>query len=160
MTGHTRDFITNVIFGQRFFITIVILFAERLKALMEAHDIKQVPLSKASGISQGALSNYLAGRLPKVDELCRLADYFKVSTDSLLGRAPLNLPPTVPEATNQMRTWVVVEKIKAAQVEPTQGSYRTSKKRLTKELFSRPIKTEHDNPPGEIAGNLKTFSKP
>ena len=61
---------------------------------MKARGIKQTPLSEATGISQGALSNYKNGRMPKVDELCRLADFFNVSVDSLLGRSPLNLPAT------------------------------------------------------------------
>jgi transcriptional regulator with XRE-family HTH domain len=62
-------------------------FSERLKTLMDDRPIKQSPLAEATGISQGALSNYLSGRVPKADELCKLADFFGVSTDDLLGRS-------------------------------------------------------------------------
>ena len=54
---------------------------------MSSKGVKQTPLAEATGISQAAINNYLnKDRIPGVEELCRLADYFDVSTDHLLGR--------------------------------------------------------------------------
>jgi len=59
---------------------------------MRDREITQSGLAAAIGVSQGALSNYLSGRLPKVEELGKLADFFRVSTDEMLGRSPLHDP--------------------------------------------------------------------
>lgn len=59
-------------------------FISRLRKL--AGDRPQKDIAEAAGISAGALSNYLnpeIARIPKVDELYRLAKYFGVSMDYL-----------------------------------------------------------------------------
>lgn len=59
----------------------------RLFALMEENKTTQLQLSSATGISQGNISDWKNGRsTPKIDALTKLADYFHVSTDYLLGR--------------------------------------------------------------------------
>lgn len=64
-----------------------IKFAERLKELREEMNISQNQLSKELKMSQAAISKWESGdRLPSVDLLWLLADYFKCSTDYLLGR--------------------------------------------------------------------------
>ena len=61
------------------------IFAENLKTLLgetSANDF-----SKKVGIPQQTISRYLlAQRTVTVDNLCKIADYFDVSTDYLLGR--------------------------------------------------------------------------
>ena len=66
-------------------------FEDRLKKLMASRGVTQSTLADAVGVSQGALSNYISGRLPKVEELGTLADFFEVSIDELLGRSATKL---------------------------------------------------------------------
>jgi transcriptional regulator with XRE-family HTH domain len=55
---------------------------------MKAQGVKQKPLAEATGISQAAINNYLnQDRIPGVDELCKLADFFNLTADELLGRS-------------------------------------------------------------------------
>jgi transcriptional regulator with XRE-family HTH domain len=52
---------------------------------MEAANENKVDVAKAVGVSHVAIGNYVAGRLPRAEELLLLAQHFKVSTDYLLG---------------------------------------------------------------------------
>lgn len=59
----------------------------RLFDLMSEQRITQLQLSSATGISQGNISDWKNGRsAPKMDAINKLADYFNVTTDYLLGR--------------------------------------------------------------------------
>ena len=59
----------------------------RIKELRKARDIKQVDLAKAISVSQAALSGYETGKYePDFDTLQKIAEYFSVTTDYLLGR--------------------------------------------------------------------------
>lgn len=56
--------------------------------------LKQNQLSAMLNMSQGNLSNYEHGVYgPALDSLCKLADFFNVSTDFLLGRTSYRCPP-------------------------------------------------------------------
>ena len=58
----------------------------RIKELRKARDIKQVDLAKAISVSQAALSGYETGKYePDFDTLQKIAEYFSVTTDYLLG---------------------------------------------------------------------------
>jgi transcriptional regulator with XRE-family HTH domain len=60
---------------------------------MKDRGVKQIPLSKATHISQAALSYYCRGdRAPSAEHLCELAEFFGISMDALWGREPLQLP--------------------------------------------------------------------
>ena len=63
-------------------------FAERLTMLRKA---KGAPLKEVAGYLQVAvstMSNYETGvHQPNFDTLCKLADYYGVSTDYMLGRS-------------------------------------------------------------------------
>ncbi|HBF1646944.1 helix-turn-helix domain-containing protein [Clostridioides difficile] len=62
-------------------------FAHRLKSLREEKDVKQVELAKVLKLTSATLSQYEKGiREPNNDTLSKLAEYFNVSTDYLLGR--------------------------------------------------------------------------
>jgi transcriptional regulator with XRE-family HTH domain len=62
------------------------VFAERLGILRREHCISQYTLADRLGFSRGLLSNYEQGtRQPDFNILIKIADYFKVSTDYLLG---------------------------------------------------------------------------
>ena len=64
----------------------------RLKELREARDLTQSELGKQLNISPSAIGMYEQGRrYPSLDILNRMADFFHVSTDYLLGRDELTL---------------------------------------------------------------------
>ena len=66
--------------------SIKIMFGERLRNLREIKDMTQETASMELAISRGMLSNYELGKR-ELDYamLCRLADYYQVTTDYLLG---------------------------------------------------------------------------
>ena len=69
-------------------------FAERLNELLEEKDITAYRLAKDTGISNGIISAWRhSEKLPAADNLKKLADYFAVSTDYLLGRTEHVGPP-------------------------------------------------------------------
>ena len=60
---------------------------ERLRYLMAAENITQYALSKKVGISQSTICNWLNGKKePCIESLWKIADYFDVTVDYLIGR--------------------------------------------------------------------------
>ncbi len=60
---------------------------ERLTSLMNEERISQAELARSVGISQSAVCNWLNGKKePSIDSLWRLADFFDVSVDYIIGR--------------------------------------------------------------------------
>ena len=54
--------------------------------LLELHQVSVYQVSKATGISASTFSDWKSGRSsPKADKLARIADYFDVGLDTLLG---------------------------------------------------------------------------
>lgn len=67
---------------------------EILTALREGQNIKQRELAAYLNVSPGTISNYEHGvHSPDLTMLSRLADYFGVTTDYLLGRTPQRFDP-------------------------------------------------------------------
>jgi len=63
------------------------LFAQRLKSLRAEKGINQNELAQAMNVKQGTIGNWeTQKRAPDSEMLIRLADYFDVSTDYLLGK--------------------------------------------------------------------------
>jgi transcriptional regulator with XRE-family HTH domain len=63
------------------------MFHFRLQSLREDNDLTQEELSKILSINRSTLANYEAGtREPNFALLIKIADYFNVSLDYLLGR--------------------------------------------------------------------------
>lgn len=59
----------------------------RIKDLREDMDLRQCDLANATGIDQRTISNYETGKTsPDSDALIKLADFFNVSIDYLVGR--------------------------------------------------------------------------
>ena len=59
----------------------------RIKDLREDRDLRQSDLAIATGIDQRTISNYETGKTnPDSDALIKLADFFGVSIDYLVGR--------------------------------------------------------------------------
>lgn len=64
-----------------------IIVAERIRSLMREHSLNQVMLAKAIGLKQNTVSAWLLGKKePRIENLWRLADYFKVDIDYIVGR--------------------------------------------------------------------------
>lgn len=62
-------------------------FHEKLRMLRKEKKLSQVEVGKILHYGYTAISNYENGRNePTLTDLCRLADFFDVSTDFLLGR--------------------------------------------------------------------------
>lgn len=60
----------------------------RLKELRNAKGISQLKLAMDLNMNQNTISRYETGeREPGVNELIRIADYFNVSVDYLIGRS-------------------------------------------------------------------------
>ncbi len=64
----------------------------RIRELREDRDLRQADVSSATGIDQRTLSNYETGKTnPDSFALIKLADFFDVSIDYLIGRNTDNI---------------------------------------------------------------------
>lgn len=64
----------------------------RIRDLREDLDLRQIDVARATGIDQKTLSNYETGKTnPDSYAIIRLAEYFGVTTDYLLGYAHANI---------------------------------------------------------------------
>lgn len=62
------------------------MLSERIKELRLARRLNQIELGYRLGVTKQSVSNWENGNiLPSVDMLVRIADFFAVSTDYLLG---------------------------------------------------------------------------
>lgn len=60
---------------------------ERFLELLNKHQTTAYQVAKATGISQNTFSDWKKGRsTPKIDKMQKIADYFGVTTDYLLGK--------------------------------------------------------------------------
>ncbi len=67
--------------------------AEKLTFLRDNKEVFQKELASYLKVSTGTISNYEKGiHEPDLDTLCRLADFYDVSTDYLLGRTSVPFP--------------------------------------------------------------------
>ena len=61
--------------------------AERIAELMRDERINQVQLAAKIGVKQNTVSSWVLGKKePNISSLWRLADYFEVDIDYLVGR--------------------------------------------------------------------------
>ncbi len=64
----------------------------RIKDLREDMDLRQIDVANAAGIDQKTLSNYETGKTnPDSFALIKLADFFDVSIDYLVGRSDVSI---------------------------------------------------------------------
>ena len=79
------------------------LMRNRLYELRKTRNITQQRLAVDLGIDQASISSYESGKyLPTVEVLMKIANYFSVSTDYLLGLTDVKAPikaPTDDQAT-------------------------------------------------------------
>lgn len=64
-----------------------ILIAKRIKDLMKSEKLTQMQLARALGIGQSSVSDWINAKSePSIENLWKLADFFDVSIDYLIGR--------------------------------------------------------------------------
>ena len=79
------------------------MFGQNLKKLRTSKNLSQSKLSKILGISSSTIGMYEQGRrFPDQTILTKIADFFDVSTDYLLGSNPQNPPTEFNNATDAM----------------------------------------------------------
>lgn len=65
----------------------VSIFSQRLQSLMCAEKVSKRGLAEKTGVQRKSIINYVNGHFfPRYDSLCKIADFFEVSADYLLGR--------------------------------------------------------------------------
>lgn len=63
------------------------MFANRIKYLRQSRELNQVQLADKLGVAKQSVSNWENDNImPSVEMLEKIADFFEVSTDYLLGR--------------------------------------------------------------------------
>lgn len=83
---------------------------EKIQLLMMQRHMNKSDLSKAVGVSTGNLSDWANGRSsPSMDKLIKVADYFDVSLDYLVGRND-RFPDPSPEAFELIRIYESLDK--------------------------------------------------
>ena len=71
------------------------MLGENIQNLRKSFSLSQVDFAKALGVSKQCVSNWENGYIqPSLDMFVKIADYFNVSTDYLLGRCKDNPIPT------------------------------------------------------------------
>lgn len=61
------------------------LFGLRISRLIAEHDLTQAIFAKSVGVSQGAVSGWCSGAIPRADQLQSIAAFFQVSMEWLLS---------------------------------------------------------------------------
>ena len=70
------------------------MLLQRVRELREDHDLKQRELAEYLDVKQTTYSKYELGKIDiPIEALIKLADYYHVSTDYLLGRTDEPTPP-------------------------------------------------------------------
>ena len=77
------------------------MFWERLCKLCEANNCKPNTVAKALGLSTAAATYWKRGSVPNGDVLLRIANYFHVTTDYLLGNSAMPTPEQIDSFTKE-----------------------------------------------------------
>ena len=83
---------------------IQLTIIERIESLMDSRDVKQAALARGTGIAQSHLSRSMSRKGPNnisIDSLMKIADFFKVPVDYLLGREAHEVP-SVPKSSAEI----------------------------------------------------------
>ena len=65
----------------------MLMLNENIKRLRLSRGINQVEFAKIMGVSKQCVSNWENDNvMPSIEMLCRIADFFNVTTDYILGR--------------------------------------------------------------------------
>jgi len=64
------------------------VFQNHLKELMDSYGFNMSGLADATKLNVTSISRYLKGRVPDLIAVWRIADYFNVTIDWIIGRVP------------------------------------------------------------------------
>lgn len=79
--------LSTIKFDILYYLTMKNKFGERLNELLKAENISQKDFAKAICVSQSIVCDWLKGRVqPTADNILNTADFFKVTTDYILGK--------------------------------------------------------------------------
>ncbi|AWW28351.1 MULTISPECIES: helix-turn-helix domain-containing protein [unclassified Acetobacterium] len=135
----------------------------RLKTLRQQKNINQAELGKILDVGKTTISNYETGySVPDLETVVKLADYFNVSTDYLLGRT--DYPEMCTEqifqttnllAENEIEVLEILRKVNDRQQIKLIGRIEEIVKQITSE------KTNHNNETGDFKSSAapSTLSK-
>lgn len=104
------------------------VFSARLKDLMVSEGVSRHKLSAETGAQRKSIANWLDGlNFPRYDALINVADYFKVSTDYLVGlcdimREKVELRCSIAEVRPRL-----IAKLRAFMAEKGMTKYRLAK---------------------------------
>ena len=91
-------------------------FSERLKELRTGRRISQERLAKQLNYGYTAIANYESGRNePSIADLCRIADFFDVSVDYLIGRTENMMSHKSPELHKRLHDTTLLDIICTAE---------------------------------------------
>lgn len=130
------------------------MFYERLSELCNRHGTNITTFAKANGISKGSPSNWKRGASPNSDVVIKVAQYFHVTTDYLLGQTdiPNAQSERIPEGI-ELDEWELLKEYRAADTQTKQLMLSTMhtisdtmsmQKRVGKSLYSSPENDEQE----------------
>ena len=70
------------------------MFYERLLALCQENNEKITPVIKKLGLSAGSIARWRNGTVPDGNTICKIAEYFNVSSDYLLEKTDIKKSPS------------------------------------------------------------------
>ncbi|MGI6562439.1 MAG: helix-turn-helix domain-containing protein [Clostridia bacterium] len=86
------------------------MIGERLKLLREEKGLKQLDIAQMLGVSRTTYTQYETGKSePDLTTVAKLADYFNVSLDYLLGRVSIREPIETIAAHHEGEDWTEEE---------------------------------------------------
>ena len=120
-------------------------FPIRLKELMLSENISKRMLATKIKVERKTVSNWLRGLfLPRVNVLCRLADFFNVGADYLLGRSD----------DYSRDAWDRVDEADIPRIFRTRLKNFINSKNFTEYRFSKEIKTEQSTLTKWLSSNM------
>ncbi len=102
------------------------MFAKRLKVLRAERDITQAEFAKIIGVAQQTVGSWEKGKsTPNYELLNKIADYFNVSADYLLGRESHNASLSTEQKTILKRFSALTKEGKSALLTVLDSLYKS-----------------------------------
>ena len=75
-------------------VELFFVFYDRLLALCQENNEKITPVIKKLGLSAGSIARWRNGTVPDGNTICKIAEYFNVSSDYLLEKTDIKKSPS------------------------------------------------------------------
>lgn len=75
-------------------VGLFFVFYDRLLALCQENNEKITPVIKKLGLSAGSIARWRNGTVPDGNTICKIAEYFNVSSDYLLEKTDIKKSPS------------------------------------------------------------------